>query len=70
MERVVSPRRLGNVGRTASSSALASASRSVVKGMNKEGLNKALSFAALLEESYSRTFSDSLGAGSFTVSSS
>lgn len=70
MERVVSPRRLGNVGRTAGSSALASASRPAVKGVNKEGLNKALSLAALLEESYSRTFSDCLGAGSFTVSSS
>lgn len=70
MERVVSPRRLGNVGRPAGNGALASASRPAVKGVNKEALNKALSLAALLEESYSRTFSDSLGAGSFTVSSS
>lgn len=70
MERVVSPWRLGNVGRTAGSCALASASRPAVQGVNREGFNKAQSLAALLEESYSRTFSDSLRAGSFTVSSS
>lgn len=70
MERVVSPWRLGNAGRTAGSCALALASRPAVQGVNREGFNKALSLAALLEESYSRTFSDSLRAGSFTVSSS